>query len=106
MTNINEIQNAILSGNFTTQELQHLSKVVHAKFLLARKQETAIKQYTLKVGDRVKISNIRPKKYSETTGEIAEIKGKRVTVRLDDRFSYIGGSVSGIPLSCVSKTDE
>ena len=93
----------IINGNFTSEELRRISKAVHEKFLLVRKQESALKVFTLSVGQRVKISGIRPKKYNGTTGELVEIKGKRVTVQLDEQFSYVGGKVSGIPISCVNQ---
>ncbi len=107
-TSKTEIIESILDTNLSASELSEISKTLHQKFLIVRKMETIKKQMTLRVGQRVRVSNITPKKFSGVTGTIFEMKGKRATITLDEQYKNVHykPTLSGVPLSCLSLVES
>jgi hypothetical protein len=75
MTDISEINRAIISGNFTNDQLTSIIDAV--KF--ARAQIAQQNKYTLTIGTKVKFTNSR--NGMEITGDVQKINRKFVIVK-------------------------
>lgn len=57
------------------KQLNMISNLIKVRRQAIREMKTAVKNYTLYVGDRVYLTNVSPKKLNGRTGTITEIKG-------------------------------
>jgi hypothetical protein len=96
----------IIDGNFSVSDLANISDAVRSAQDLAKQQTAAKMKATLKIGDKVKLTGLRPKSIN---GLIATVAGMRRTrVNVDMPKDYRAGRWSeakgiGVPLSCVVK---
>ena len=77
MTDISEINRAILAGNFTNDQLTSITDAIR----FARAQIAQKNKYTLTVGSKVKFTNSRTG--MEITGDVQKINRKFVIVKTD-----------------------
>jgi hypothetical protein len=75
MTDISEINRAILAGNFTNDQLTSISDAIR----FARAQIAQQNKYTLTVGTKVKFTNSRSGQV--ITGDVQKINRKFVIVK-------------------------
>lgn len=96
--NTNEICNAVINGNFSNDEINQIINAVKAaqKFTRARRSASAI--LTLKVGQRGRLSGLRPNKLNGTEVTIVSVNRSRVLVREDGKPAW---SSYTVPAQCV-----
>lgn len=72
-----------LVDEMTADELDQLVDYIREVFKSKRNQDAARVRASLKQGDRVQLTNIKPQYLKGLTGVITEFRTSRITVKLD-----------------------
>ena len=90
-------------------QLDILWDAAKARHKTLRDQKARDAALNIKVGDKVRISNIRPKTLDGATGEVVSKSGGRslgFNVKLDEEFARYPNDTPGIPASCLTKIES
>lgn len=96
----------IIDGNYSVDSLASIADAVRTAQDLIKQQTAAKMKATLKIGDKVKLTGLRPKTINGLVATVVGMRQTRVNVDMPD--DYNAGRWSGVkgvrvPLSCVVK---
>lgn len=87
--NLTEIKMAIVNGTFSNSELREINEAIETK----NRMNSMALSTQMKVGDKVRLSGLSPKRIN---GMIVEVLGiNRTTVK-----TRVEGVLSSVPISC------
>lgn len=101
-----ELIEKIIGGSYDSAELSDISSAVRSAQDINKQRTVAVMKATLRAGDKVILSGLRPKAINGLICTVGKINRTRVYVDMptDSRAGRFSGSKSiGVPLSCVTK---
>ena len=91
----------IISGMMDS-ELDAISKAIDTRKKLLRETKIALTMSDLKIGDKVKLRDLRPKYINGIVAEVVKLNRTTVAVRMPERSGRFSGIVN-CPASCLDK---
>ena len=96
----------IVEGNYSTADLASIYDAVRGAQDIVKQRSAAIMKATLKKGDKVVLSGLRPKAINGMTAVVVEVRNTRVSVDMPTDWKlgkWSGAKSVGVPLNCVAK---
>lgn len=100
-----EIVKAILDGQFSAQDLLDIGNATRDARKFASEKEARVLKHTLKAGDKVRLSNLRPKYINGAVVEVEKVNQTRVEVKFGDSYAYgkyRNSTGVTVPLTCIT----
>jgi len=94
---LEQVIEIIEDSRFDVEEMNHLITYLHDSIKAQREAQARRTKATLKVGDSVQLSGLKPARLNGLVVTVTEIRRNRIVADVPDR-----GTVT-IPLSCVTR---